>query len=107
MAYVCVASVKSRIKGHHAYNYPYTIGEEITCFRERRNRFSDNAIVVKKVIDNEDKDPCKKKKKKKKPEEVIVGHVPESVSEVLSPLMDSWTIIRISAVIDAEHRRCT
>ena len=47
-----------------------------------------------------------KKKKKKKPEEVIVDHVPaESVSEVLSPLMDSWTIICISTVIDAEHRR--
>ena len=34
-----------------------------------------------------------------------MGHIPESLSEVLSPLMDCWTIIRITAVIDAEHRR--
>ena len=34
-----------------------------------------------------------------------MGHIPESLSEVLSPSMDCWTIIRITAVIDNEHRR--
>ena len=34
-----------------------------------------------------------------------MGHIPESLIEVLAPLMDCWTIIRITAVIDAEHRR--
>lgn len=99
----CAASVKSRIKGHHVYNYPNTIGEEITCFRERRNNFSDNALVVKKVMNN--KESCKKKTKTKKSAEVIVDHVPESLSKVLTPLMDTWAVVRVVAVIDAEHRR--
>ena len=68
---------------------------------ERRNRFSENVIVVQKALGDSE---CNKKKKRKV-EEVIVGHIPESLSEVLSPLMDCWTIIRITAVIDAEHRR--
>ena len=49
----------------------------------------------------DNKGPCKKKKSA----EVIVGHVPELLSEVLSPLMDFWAAVRVVAVIDAEHRR--
>ena len=101
MAYVCAAEVKCRIKGHHVYNYQYEIGEELVCYRERRNRFSENAIVIPKALGDSEF----KKKKKKKAEEVIVGRIPESLSEVLSPLMDCSTIIRITAIIDAEHRR--
>ena len=73
----------------------------MVCFRERRNRYSENAIVVQKALGDRE---CKKKKKKKA-EEDIVGHISESLGEVLSPLMDCWTTIRITAVIDAEHRR--
>ena len=43
--------------------------------------------------------------KKKKSAEVIVGHVPELLSEVLSPLMDFWVAVRVFAVIDTEQRR--
>ena len=89
------------MKGHHVYNYQYEIGEEVVCFRDRRNRFSENAIVVQKALGDSE---CNKKKKKKTVE-FIMGHIPESLSEVLLPLMDCWTIIRITAVIDAEHRR--
>ena len=63
MAYVCAAEVTSRIKGHHAYNYQCEIGEELVCFRERRNRSSENAIVVQKALGESE---CKKKKKKKR-----------------------------------------
>ena len=31
MALVILAKVSSRIKGHHVYNYTYTIGEQITA----------------------------------------------------------------------------
>ena len=47
------------------------------CFRERRNRFSEKAIVVQKALGYSE---CNKKKMKKA-EEVIVGHIPESLSE--------------------------
>ena len=83
MAYVFPAEVKSRIKGHHVYNYQYEIGEELVCFRERSYRFSENAIAVQKALGDSQ---CNKKKKKKAEE--VVGHIPESLSEVLSPLMD-------------------
>ena len=62
MAYVAAAEVKSRIIGHHVYNYQYEIGEELVCFRERRNRFSENTIVVQKALGDSE---CNKKKKKK------------------------------------------
>ena len=71
------------------------------CFRERRNRFSENAIVVQKVLNDTE---CNNKKKKKA-EEVIAGHIPESLSEVLSPLMDCWMLVCITAIINAEHRQ--
>ena len=37
-------------------------GEELVCFRERRNLSSENAIVVQKALGDIE---CKKKKKKK------------------------------------------
>ena len=101
MATICSAKVKSRVKGHHVYNYDYFIGEVLQCRRERNNRHSDNAIVVQKV-----KSPVKSevKVKKKKNEDITAGHVPEALSEVLSPLMEDGTITRIEAVVDGEHR---
>ena len=37
MALVILAKVSSRIKGHHIYNYTYTIGEQITAEMEDDN----------------------------------------------------------------------
>ena len=55
---------KSRIKGH-VYNYQYEIGEELVCFRERRNRFRDNAIAVQKALGDSECNENKKKKRKR------------------------------------------
>ena len=70
MAYVFSVEVKSRIKRHHVYNYQYEIGE-LVCFRERRNRFIENAIVVQKALGDSQ---CNKKKKKKAEEVIVVTY---------------------------------
>ena len=66
---------------------------ELVCFREE-NRFSENAkVVVQKVLGASE---CIKKKTENK-----WKRLPESLIELLSPLMDCWTII----CIDAKHCR--
>ena len=51
MALVILAKVSSRIKGHHVYNYTYTIGEQITAEMEDDNVFNRNAIVIFSRLD--------------------------------------------------------
>ena len=98
----CVVKVKSRITGHHVYKYLYEIGEELSCFRERNNRFSDNAIVVQK--DEVVEVPKKGSKKRKRCENAIVGHMPEPLSEIIAPLIDSSKITKVIAIITDQHR---
>ena len=47
MALACKAVLTSRIKGHHAYNHDYFVGEELICELEFTNKYSHNSIEVK------------------------------------------------------------
>ena len=60
MANLCVAKISSRVKGHHVYQYNYTVGEDFSCAMEPINIYSKNAIAV--IEKNSNK---------------IVGHIPE------------------------------
>ena len=42
-----LASLATEIKGHHFYNYQYTIDEHFRCEHDPNNAHSKNAIVVK------------------------------------------------------------
>ena len=57
MASVLIASITSRIKGHHVYVHKYKVREEFSCFLEPGNPHSpsDNAIVVKTRVEDTDK----------------------------------------------------
>ena len=57
MASVRIASITSRIKGHHVYEHKYKVREEFSCFLEPGNPHSpsDNAIVVKTRVEDTDK----------------------------------------------------
>ena len=54
MASVRIASITSRIKGHHVFQYNYEVGEEFVCCLESGNPYSpgDNAIVVKTKVED-------------------------------------------------------
>ena len=60
MANLCVAKISSRVKGHHVYQYNYTVGEDFSCAMEPINIYSKNAIAV--IEKNSNK---------------IVAHIPE------------------------------
>ena len=47
MALACHTVLTSRIKGHHAYNHDYFVGEELICELEFTNKYSHNSIEVK------------------------------------------------------------
>ena len=94
MTCVRVAEIKSRIKGHHVYAYKYTVGELLNCVREIKNRYSQNAIVVNAVTE----------KGKGVKFNVIVGHIPEPLSEVLASFMDNFKIHSIITTIEGQHR---
>ena len=75
MALACHAVLTSRIKGHHAYNHDYFVGEELICELEFTNKYSHNSIEVKS-----------------KNKDVTVGHVPEGLAAILFPLCKAWKI---------------
>lgn len=87
MALMCVAKVTSRVKGHHAFNYPYKVGDEFLCEIETTNQHSENAIAVLKG--NKD----------------VVGHVPEALAAILYPLIKTWKIWKVTVVITGQHRK--
>ena len=103
MALVCFAEIRSPIKGHHVYDYKYLLKEELECVREPTNRLSSHAIVVKpnKLPLNDNKG---KQKKQIKPEcDKTVGHVPDSLAEIFSPLMATWKILSVTAIVESNH----
>ena len=61
MALACHAVLISRIKGHHAYNHDYFVGDELIVNWNLQNKYSHNSIEVKS-----------------KNKDVTVGHVPEA-----------------------------
>ena len=71
MANLCVAKISSRVKGHHVYQYNYTVGEDFSRAMEPSNIYSKNAIAVKEKNSNK-----------------IVGHIPEPLAKILYPLMN-------------------
>ena len=104
MALVCFAEIRSRIKGHHVYDSKYLLKEELECVREPTDRFSSHAIVVKpkKIPLNDNKG--KQKKQTKVECDKTVGHVPDSLAEILSPLMATWKILSVTAIVESNHR---
>ena len=91
MACFCVAQIKSRVEGHHVYEYKYAVGEELECFIDTHNKYSTNAIKVESNAGKKEKQ--------------LVGHVPEPLAKILHPLMKDWQILWMKAVIDGVHRR--
>ena len=88
MALVCHAVLTSRIKGHHAYNHDYFVGEELICELEFINKYSRNSIEIKSKNTN-----------------VTVGHVPEALAAILFPLRKAWKVYEIQAKITGKSRR--
>ena len=94
MASVRIASITSRIKGHHVYEHKYIVGEEFSCFLEPGNPHSprDNAFVVKKRVEDTDK------------KETVVGHIPKPLAQILGPMLKDRTVHSIVAKITGEKR---
>ena len=88
MANLCVAKISSRVKGHHVYQYNYTVGEDFSCAMEPSNIYSKNAIVVKEKNSNK-----------------IVGHIPEPLVKILYPLMKSWKVYEITCAITRQSKK--
>ena len=86
MALACLGEIKSRVKGHHVYEYNYKVNEELKCFLQPDNNNGNNAIVLKS-------------------KDVVVGHIPEALAEKLFPLMKRWKLYQIKVTITGEKRR--
>ena len=73
-----LCTITSRIKGDHCYRSNQQINEVCNCIPEPSNAYSQNAIAVKmKNTNGGEKDAT------------TVGHVPDSLAEVLcKPLLD-------------------
>ena len=69
------------LKGYHAYSKG-KIGDKFTCSRDWGNPHSKTAIVAK--LDSND---------------IVVGHIPQPLSEHLAPLLDSIEGITITGTI--------
>ena len=95
MASVCIASITSRIKGHHVNEHKYKVGEEFSCFLEPSNPHSpsDNAFVVKTRVEYTDK------------KETVVGHIPKPLAQILGPTLKDGTADSIVAKITRSARR--
>ena len=79
-----VISLTSVVKGHHVYNYEHEIPDRFKCCVEHNNLFSRHAIVVKS----------------NKEGETIIGHVPDSLANILHQLMSAGIVICISGRMD-------
>ena len=88
MANLCVAKISSRVKGHHVYQYNYTVGEDFSCAMEPSNIYSKNAIAVKEKNSNK-----------------IVGHIPEPLAKILYPLMKSCKVYEIACTITGQSKK--
>ena len=88
MALACHAVLTSRIKGHHAYNHDYFVGEELICELEFTNKYSYNSIEVKS-----------------KNKDVTVGQIPKALEAFLFPLRKAWKVYEIEAKITRKSRR--
>ena len=88
MANLCVAKISSRVKGHHEYQYNYTVGEDFSSAMEASNIYSNNAIAVKEKNSNK-----------------IVGHIPEPLAKILYSLMKSRKIYEITCIITGQSKK--
>ena len=88
MALACHAVLTSRIKGHHAYNHDYFVGEELICELEFTNKYSHNSTEVKS-----------------KNKDVTVGHVLEALAAILLPLRKVWKAYEIQPKITGKSQR--
>ena len=88
MANLCVAKISSRVKGHHEYQYNYTVGEDFSSAMEASNIYSKNAIAVKEKNSNK-----------------IVGHIPEPLAKILYSLMKSRKIYEITCIITGQSKK--
>ena len=88
MPNLCVVKISSRIKGHHVYQYNYTVGEDFSCAMEPSNIYSKNAISVKEKNSNK-----------------IVGHIPEPLAKILYQLMKSWKVYEITCTIPGQSKK--
>ena len=101
MALVRIANIKSRIKVHHVNNYDYKIGEELQCKIETENKYSDHAILVLAKKNNK---KLKGEACGKSDEWTTVGHVPDVFAQVLFPLMKTWKLYVVKAIVLENHR---
>lgn len=85
MAVYMLVSIKSVIKGYHAYRVSYPCGTELDCRLEPENEHSECAIVVKKG-------------------DITVGHIPEGLCQPLSKLFEDGNILQITCVITGDPR---
>lgn len=90
MASALLGKLKSRVKGHHVFQSNYTIGDNFVCSPEPDNRHSKskNAIIVKKPD-----------------EDVVLGHVPDALSQIICPMLKDGTIERMTGEITGEERK--
>ena len=73
-----LCTITSRIKGDHCYRSNPRINEVCNCIPEPSNAYSQNAIVVKMKNTNGGEQDA-----------TTVGHVPDSLAEVLyKPLLE-------------------
>ena len=88
MANSCVAKISSCVKGHHVYQYNYTVGGDFSCAMEPSNIYSKNAIAVKEKNSNK-----------------IVWHIPEPLAKILYPLMKSCKVYEITCTITGQSKK--
>ena len=70
----------SRTKGHHAFRSDIEIGDGFVCEREHSNAYNEVAIVVKRGSQ-------------------MIGHVPERLARILTPMLEDGWLRRIDGWI--------
>ena len=75
----------SRSKGHHVFKSSSGTGDTFMCEREHANRHSAMAIAVKKGAQT-------------------VGHVPERLARILTPMLEDGRLIKIDGWITGPER---
>ena len=82
MASALLGKLKSRVKGHHVFQSNYTIGDNFVGSPEPENQHSKgkNANIVKKPD-----------------EDAVLGPVPDALSQIICPMLQSGTIETMTA----------
>ena len=75
----------SRTKGHHAYRTESRIGDDFRCHRETINRHSESKIIVRSSRG-------------------VMGHIPDRLAQILSPMFDNGHIRKIIGIITGPAR---